>query len=149
MEKEKDGVRLAEGNFQITLQLTQRRSIVMSGYVYHGETADELNARLDAMQASIDRQETRCGLTEKELQRKALMESIDQFREQLEELAARKNARSAGLSKDPKSSKTTKLSSQEMAALENGQATIKVQLKNVAKLDAEIALAREKLGLQA
>lgn len=136
--------RLAEGNFQITMQLSQQRNVVVSGYLYADDTKAERDARVDRAQDLIDRQFIRCDIVNKRAQIKAQLQGIEQFRDQLSELQRRQEGRraqgGAGVTRP------TKLSSQELLQLQNGQQTIDAALKNIERLEAEIAAAEKALG---
>lgn len=137
MEQEDQKGRLVEGNFQITHQLTQQRSITMSGYLYHGESANELNARIDALQDVMDRQFVRADLKKKEAEREQYVAGMNQHLEHLEKLRASMEATNGHAKR--------KLSSQERQQLDREAETTEGAKKHIASLDAAIAAAREYL----
>jgi hypothetical protein len=51
--------RTLSGNFQLTAVLTDKRQLVLTGYVYSDDTPHDINARLDAYQDALDRQAIR------------------------------------------------------------------------------------------
>lgn len=139
-------LRTVTGTFQATMQLTQARSLMVTGHLYSDDTAAELNGRIDMAQDAIERQAVRCEIANKEQQIKGQVEAIAHFRDQLEDLRARQNP--AGHS--PNAPRPAKLSSQEKLALENGARTILKAEESIEKLQGEIAEARKKLeGVEA
>lgn len=136
-DAEKDHGRLAEGNFQVTMHLSQERTLVVSGYLYADDSPEERNARLDRAQELIDRQFIRCDIQNKRAQRAAARAHIEEFRDTLEKLQARKEGKANGQSR---------LNSQELQALKQGQDTVSGLLKRVESLDAAILEGERKLG---
>jgi len=147
MDERDHSKRIVAGGFQCQMQLTQQRTLMVTGHVYSDDTLAEMNARIDAAQDALDRQYIRCDIVNKEGQIKAQQAGIEQFRDQLADLAARQAGAGTGLSE--KRPKGHQLSSQERLALENGQRTIDQAEKNIAQLQAEIAAAQRKLGMTA
>lgn len=136
--------RTIAGNFQCQMQLSQQRNLVLTGYVYSDDNAEEINARIDLYQDALDRQFIRCDLTNKEAQVKAIMAEVENFRDKLDEIAAKGAGAGTGLSAERRGAK---MSSQERLTLQNGQQTIKKQLEYVDSLRAAIKEGRAKLGL--
>src|SRR5882672_8727625 len=58
--------RALAGSFVVSVALTDKRNLQMTGYVYSDDTPDELNHRLDWFQDTISRQLVRSDLTAKE-----------------------------------------------------------------------------------
>lgn len=63
-----DEVRTATGSFQITIVLTDKRQINMTGYVYSDDTQHDIDKRLDSYMDVLDRQLVRADVTNKEAQ---------------------------------------------------------------------------------
>lgn len=139
IEKSDVASRAVTGTFQTTMQVTQQRTLVMTGHVYSDDTIEEVHQRVDFYQAVIERQYVRCDITNLEAQKKAQMAGIIQFRDQLEALKIRQDAKHSAL----------KLSSQEKLALQNGEQTIINAEKNINLLDEQIAVARKKIEIAA
>ena len=54
------------GNFELTIVLTDKRQLRMTGYVYSDDDAVSINARLDQFQDVLDRQAVRVDIVTKE-----------------------------------------------------------------------------------
>lgn len=134
------------GTFQCQMQITQGRSITVTGHLYDSDSPEAVNRRIDVYQDALDRQYARCDIVNKEMQRKAMLGAIEQVKEQLEAFKARQDGRiHSGLSAD--APRPLKLSSQEKLALQNGDQQIKTILGNIEKLDKDILEGRKKLGM--
>lgn len=141
----RDGrLRTITGNFQCQMQLSQQRTISVTGYIFSDDSPDQVNARLDQFQDALDRQFIRCDLVNKEAQVKAIMAEVERYRDTLDGLAAKSAGTGTGLSAEKQGKK---LSSQERLTLQNGQQTVKKQLEYVDSLRAAIREGRAKLGL--
>lgn len=140
-------LRTIEGNFQCQMQLSQQRTLSVTGYFFSDDTSEKRNQRLDEAQDALDRQFIRCDMVNKEAQVKAIMAEVERFRDTLDQLNAKgSSTAAAGLSAEKQGKK---LSSQERLTLQNGQQTIKKQLEYVDSLRAAIREGRAKLGLPA
>lgn len=137
--------RTIAGNFQCQLQISQQRNLVVTGYIYSDDTAEEINVRLDMYQDALDRQFVRCDVTNKEAQVQAILAQVEMHRDALEELAAKNTG--TGLSTDKQN--RSKLTSVERQKLQNGEQTVKSQLAHVDMLRAAIKEGRAKLGMPA
>lgn len=134
--------RTITGNFQMQMNLSQQRNLVVTGYIFSDDDIDKINKKLDDAQDAIDRQFIRCDLLNKEAQAKAILAEVERSREMLEALATKDAG--DGLSEKRQRSK---LSSQERMTLQNGQQNIKKQLDYVEGLRSAIKEGRAKLGL--
>jgi len=135
MEETNPLTRAVVGTFQSTIQLTQQRSLVITGHIYSDDTKPEINERIDLYQDVLDRQFIRADILNKKAQVTAQLQGIEQFKQQLEDLKVRQHA--VG---------TKKISSQEKLALQNGEQTIINAQKNIDRLEADIADAEKKLA---
>lgn len=140
--------RLVAGTFQCQGQLSQARSLVITGHIYDDDTPEQISKRVDCAQNELDRQFTRCDVLNKEMQRKAMLGGIEQVKEQLETFKARQDGRGSsatGLSTEQQ--RPIKLSAQEKLALQNGDQQIKTMLRNIEQLDKDILDGKRKLGM--
>ena len=74
------------GNFELTIVLTDKRQLRMTGYVYSDDDAASINARIDQFQDALDRQSIRADVTMKEAEITQLdvnLESLVQHNEAL------------------------------------------------------------------
>jgi len=62
------GDRVASGSFQVTITLTDKRQITMSGCVYSDDNKHDIDERIDAYMDVLDRQLVRADVTNKEAQ---------------------------------------------------------------------------------
>lgn len=131
--------RLVVGTFNCQMQLTQHRTLTVTGHVYSDDTPDQVNARIDLCQDALDRQFIRCDMVNKIAQREATLGAIDQQVEQLEELKIAQAAAQGNGEKRPK------LTSQQLEIVKRGDETVRGAKKNVAMLDSMIAAAQKKL----
>lgn len=128
-----DKERTLSGNFEITANLTDKRQVRMTGYVYSDDTPDELNTRLDWFQTTIDRQGIRYDLINKEAQIAAAEASMEAMREGYEELIALK-------------AKGRKLTSQQMVGVDQYEPRLRATKEGIAGLRAAVAEGRKKLN---
>ncbi len=77
--KKPEGERQVHGGFEITGILTDKRQIRMNGFVYSDDTAEDLNKRIDMLQAVIDRQLIRFDVVNKEAELAQFIASEDQL----------------------------------------------------------------------
>ena len=54
------------GNFALTIDLTDKRKLQITGYIYSDDTPEQINARLDQCQDALDRQAIRTDVVVKE-----------------------------------------------------------------------------------
>lgn len=126
--------RIALGNFNLTAQLPNQRTIQVAGYIYSDDDASALNARLDLYQETIERQRLRCEIPELEAKREQMMKGLDQAREVLADLEQRqKNGE--------------KLSSQDQLTIRNMRSSIGKVNEEIHKGETAIADAKRKAGV--
>ncbi len=77
MDEEKPVGPLIVGNFEIAMQLSQNRTIKISGYVYNNEDNVAVDKRMDGAMDALDRQFIRVDLTNKEARIAMLTEAIE------------------------------------------------------------------------
>ena len=127
--------RIALGNFNLTAQLPNQRSIQVAGYIYSDDDKHVLEARLDLYQEVIERQRLRCEIPELEAKREEMLNGMRQAREVLTDLETRhKNGE--------------RLSSQELMTVNNMRTNIKKANEEIEKGSIAIAEAKKKSGLR-
>lgn len=131
------------GTFQCQSQLSQARSLVITGHIYSNDTPAQISQRIDVAQDEMDRQFTRTDILNKEMQRKATLDGITQVRDQLAALKDRQDVKGEG----KEGATRQKLSSQEKLHLQNGDQQIKAMLKQIERLDKEILEGKQRLGI--
>lgn len=136
-----DGNTIICGNAEMSLQLTQTRTLKISCYIYAGEDTDALNDRIDAMQDVIDRQAVRCDITNKEAQIDAVTGSMRQYREHVAMLVEQKTLVDRG---------EKKLTSQEKLQLKQQIEKSDADLRNfnaqIESLQAAVKKGRSRLN---
>ena len=126
--------RIALGNFNLTAQLPNQRSITVAGYVYSDDDKGALDARMDLYQTVIERQRIRCEIPELEAAREQRVKGLEQAREILADLEDRqKNGE--------------RLSSQEQMNIRNMRTNIGKAVEDLDKGAAAIAEAKRKAGV--
>lgn len=130
--------RIIAGSFQCQAQLTQQRSLVITGHVYGDDQPGELNKRIDEMQDALDRQLVRVDLTNKIAQKASMEAHLAMSEEQMEKLQTKQEAATNG---------GKRLSSQERQTLEQGKDALDGMRKNIVSLAAAIIAAKQKLGV--
>ena len=75
------GNRTLAGNFECTLNLTDKRGIRITGYIYSDDMPKQINARVDAAMDVLDRQGIRADLVTKRAQIEGLTQSLEQHRD--------------------------------------------------------------------
>lgn len=126
--------RIALGNFNLTAQLPNQRSVQVAGYIYSDDDAGALNARLDLYQTVIERQRVRCEIPELEAAREQRVKGLEQAREILTELEARQRA-------------GEKLTSNEQLQIRNMRTNIGKAVEDIDKGAVAIAEAKRKAGV--
>lgn len=150
---EKAGTLLAEntimGNFQITTQLPNGRSIVMSGYLIHGESQESLNGKLDQLQEVMERQRLRCEVPVLEHAREMIVQQTVDLQ------AAMKGQEDALAKLKERELQGKKLTSSEkmhmntlQQQLGNMETSVKANEKKLADADKSIADAKRKAGME-
>jgi len=127
--------RVITGNIDLTLNLTDRRGIKISGYVYSDDTPKDLNERVDRLQDVLDRQAIRCDITVKEAQIAGHVQNLQSFKQSYAGMLAIQNA-------------GKKLTSQQKNAIDNYAPSVERAEAEIASLRAAIAEARKKLLLE-
>lgn len=122
------------GNYNLTAQLPNGRTIAVAGYLYESESIESVNERLDLCQEAIERQRTRCEIPEleakREMQIKALQD-LELHYQGLEEKQRQKH-----------------LTSQEKLSLQNWEQNAEKLKKDIEKGDAAISDARKRVGMR-
>ena len=123
------------GNFQLTAQLPQGKSISISGYLYHGEAAQSISQRIDVLHDEIDRQRTRAEIPEIEVKLEQSLQRLSDIKTHYAIMEA-------------KVAKGTKLNQQEKAALEVRDVNIEKHKEDIERGRAAIAEAKAKLVIK-
>lgn len=126
--------RIALGNFNLTAQLPNQRSVQVAGYIYSDDDKAALDARLDLYQEVIERQRIRCEIPELEAAREQRVKGLEQARAVLAELEERQKA-------------GDKLSSQEQLNVRNMRTNIGKAIEDLDKGAEAIKEAKRKAGV--
>lgn len=137
-DKKADGATIIVGNYEVAMQLTQQRTIKISGYVYADESNEAVNARLDAAQDALDRQYIRADIVSKEAQIEAAMQSLVVHREHFDSVVQKKNARDRG--------EQVRLTTQDKEMIGKYDQDVKAVNAQIASLQAAIAKGRQKIN---
>jgi hypothetical protein len=121
------------GNFDVTLNLTDKRGIKMTGYVYSDDTPEEVNARVDSFQDVLDRQMVRCDMLNKEAEVASSTVGLENYREHMQGLV--------DLQKTGK-----KLTSQDKAMIAKYDLESRSWIKRIQSAQAAIEAAKRKLN---
>ena len=81
MEQE---ARSATGSFEVTIVLTDKRQVKMTGYVFAEDSQHDINDRLDWYMDVLDRQLVRADITNKEAQLETQDALLDQHKARFE-----------------------------------------------------------------
>lgn len=122
------------GNFTLTAQLPNGRSINVAGYVFEGESKESLDDRLDILQEVIERQRIRCEIPELEARKEQQVQALDNMRTVIAEMEKKRENGQA-------------LSSQERMNLNNMKTNIKKLNEDIDKGSVAIAEAKKKAGV--
>jgi hypothetical protein len=125
--------RVVAGTFDITLNLSDRRGIKMTGYVYSDDTPKEINGRVDQFQDVLDRQAIRSDIVNKEAQVVGHIQNLEAFKQSYEELSTKQTAGG-------------KLTSQEKLGMANFEPGVKRAKEAIESLRAAIKAAHDKLA---
>ena len=125
--------RTLQGSFSITLNLTDKRQIMMSGYVYKDDTQEQINTRVDLFQEILDRQLIRADLASKEAQITSLEGGMEQLRAHYDALVR-------------VSQTGRKLTSQQKLQVEQFDVSVAANTKQRDSLRAAIDEGRKKLN---
>lgn len=140
-----EGSAVVIGTFNVEMQLSTHRKIVMTGHVYNKDDVGALNARIDLFQDAVDRQFIRIDIGNKEAQLTAQIQNVRMWRDELKRLNDKQgeiNARRA------KGDKLKGLAAQELTNLENGSRAIEQAEKAIEQLTSDIATAKKKIGME-
>lgn len=127
------GASVIIGNFTLTAQLPNGRSMNVAGYLYEGEGLASINERLDLCQEAIERQRTRCEIPELEARREQHVQALSSAQAVVAELELK--------------SRSGQLSSQERMNLQNQKTSIKRINDEIEKGGVAIAEAKKKAGV--
>lgn len=128
-----DGETVIIGNFEVSHQLTQQRTMRVTGYIYNKDTPEAINARIDIMQDAMDRQFIRCDVVNKEAQEKATMAALENHRQVIDDLIKKRD-------------EGKKLSSQEKQTIDRWDDNLRNGKAQMASLRSAIAEGRKKLN---
>lgn len=120
------------GNFEITVNLTDKRQLRMTGYVYSDDNTPLVNARIDSYMDVIDRQMVRADIITKEAEiatSEASLEAITAHNEELLNLQ-----------------KVGKLTSQQKQQFAQFESSMRFHVKMRDSAKAALAEARRKLN---
>jgi hypothetical protein len=133
-KKEPNKDRTLSGTFQVALNITDRRQIMMTGQVYSDDTPQEIHRRVDLFQEVLDRQGIRADVINKEAQITMHLVNIEAIKKAGEALLERKRA-------------GRKLTSQEKAGIDNYEPSLQRAQEEIDKLRIMIAEGKKKLEL--
>ena len=124
------------GNFQLTAQLPDGKSFVISGYLFDGESLESLNQRVDLLHDVSDRQRTRAEIPELEKKMDAANARLAEYKGFCAALVEKQQT------------KKSALTSQEKSQLDNMDINIKKLTDDIAEGSRAIADAKTKVGLK-
>ena len=122
------------GNYQLTAQLPQGKTISFSGYIYEGQDIAALNAEIDIVHDAMDRQRTRAEIPELELVLESKLKRLEETKTHYLALA---NKIESG----------AKLTSQEKSAIDVRDINLASLVEDIDKGREKIAAARVKVGM--
>lgn len=125
-----DSSRVIAGNFTMTAQLPNGKSLNIAGYLFAGEGEDDFNQKLDFTARAIDRQRLIAEVPELEAK---LQQLIDAREQMLNILGTFANVAKAG----------GKLSSQQKSSEKTAQDNIKTLDKQIARGEEAVQKARD------
>lgn len=143
-----DGERIIIGSFQCQMQLTNGRSLALSGQFYNTDTLADMHKRLDLFQSLVDRQYVRVDVLNNEAARAQRVAAIEQHVEKLDELRRRQEEVRRAAQNGGERTKI-KLSAQELEILKRGDEAVQQAKRDVVTLDSLIAAGKKKLALEA
>lgn len=132
--REPDAGRLAVGNYNLTQQLPNGRTIQFAGYTYTDDTPEDVDGRLDAIMDRMDRVRARCEIPELEAARDQKLKLLENARDVLSELEGRQQ-------------RGEKLSSQEVMNITNLRVNLAKANEDIDKGTEAIREAKRKAGL--
>lgn len=125
--------RTLSGNFECAVNLTDRRTLKVTGCLFLEDTPAEMHARIDVAQDLLDRQAVRCDIVQKEAQVAGHLQNLENMKEAYAALVAKKQ-------------KARKLTSQEELALANFDPSVKQSMAMIDSLRAAIASGKQKIN---
>lgn len=128
-----DEQRFTTGSFECAVNLTDRRTLRITGYTYSDDSLADIHARVDAAQDIMDRQVVRCDIQNKEAQ-------IKQHENNLEHIVESFN----GLVNLTKQGK--KLTSVQKQSVDNYDMTVAQAKKAIESLRAAIKEGKQKIN---
>ena len=126
------------GNFNLTQQMPNGRTMQVAGYLYEGEGTESINARVDMVQEVMERQRLRLEVPELEIKLEQMESALVQYLEAYNDLLARSQG---------KGSKG--VASAEKSHLQTYPVNIKKLQADIEKGKRAIATARAAGGLAA
>jgi hypothetical protein len=121
------------GNFQINCHLTDKRQLVVTGYIYFSDSPEQIHKRIDAAQDAVDRQVIRLDVVSKEAELAQGDAQLDSFAEHYKTILKRQQS-------------GRKLTSQEKQMVEKYDESVSFVLRRKDSLRAAIEEARRKLN---
>lgn len=134
--KDKDESRTVTGTIDLTLNLTDRRGIKVSGYIYSDDKPGDVHLRVDMLQDVLDRQYIRVDLVNKQAQLAGHFQNLENMKEAYAGLLAIQDA-------------GKKLTSVQRQAFDNYARNVEHHKKEIASLEAAIAAGNKKLEIEA
>ena len=132
MEKIDTADKAIVGQFTLTAQLQNGKTLAITGYLYEGESKGSINDRLDLLSSVIDRQRTISEIPELEAQVEKQYLQIESAREVMAQMEG--TVKEGG-----------KLTSQQKQHLVQLQSNLKMHEDNIKRGEAAIAAAKEKV----
>lgn len=126
---------LVTGNFTINATMPNGKSIVVSGYLYEGESIESVNQRVSLFDDIVDFQRTRSEIGELEVKYKASIHRLEDIKMHYSVILSKKE-------------RGEKLSSQEKSALDVMDVNIKKHNEDLLEGAEAIHVAKLKVGLK-
>ena len=133
VDKPVDEARTATGSFECAVNLSERRTLRVTGYTYSDDTMEEINARVDAMQDVLDRQLIRADLVAKEAQITQFTQNLEHIQESFQGLLALQQS-------------GKKLTSQQKLQIDSFDTNVKNNMKQIESLRAAIKAGKQKIN---
>lgn len=130
---ELDKGRALAGNFEVTLNLSDKRGLRMTGYIYSDDTQHEIDARVNSFQDVLDRQAIRTDLVNKAAQIEQGEATLQALAEHYEEISVKSKG----------GAKLTSVDKEKVAKHDQSVRHIRNQIDS---LRAAIAEGRKKLN---
>lgn len=130
---EPEGTQVIVGNFEVTMNLTDKRGVKLLGYITAADDAKSINRKLDLYQDALDRQFVRADLVTKRAEIKRWEATIDSLSDQYDAMTTKQQG---GI----------KISSQEKQQMGKHETDLRLCRKNIESLEAAIAEANKQLA---